>query len=226
MLAVSISLLTALVSTADARTDHRHIWRCRPHHPNLVAANKRAEIFEVGETEEGVLHPEHFDGCAYGSTHPYSLGLAHVIGSSSGVGGSDGYTLAGATAAYTEDFLDGPGEVEERWSVRVVDLRTGRMIHNVPSGTAPCQSASSWWIFGVGPVVALVLREDGAVAWIASDQEQACPLPAGTREVHALDSHGERVLSVGADIDPRSLTLVGSSIHWRQGGQAHAAPLD
>jgi hypothetical protein len=194
-----------------------------------VVADKQAEVFEVGETDEvGDFYPQYFDGCAYGSAHTHRLGGVHGIGSSSGVGGSDHYTLAGTTVAYAEDFLNGPGVLEEEWRVRVINLRTGRTVHNVPTGTVPCKRASPSESFpvGVGPVVSLVLREDGAVAWTVSDQERRCPLPAGTREVHALDSSGEHLLAIGKDIEPHSLKLAGSTLYWRQGGRRFSGSLD
>jgi hypothetical protein len=227
--ALFAGLLTAAAALATAGKHHPYVWRCRFHRARLVASDKRAEVYEVGESDtEGDFTAQWFDGCAYGSTHGYRLGGAQTIGSSSGVGGSYDYTLAGATVAYAEYFLNGPSVTEEEWHVRVVSLRTGRTIRNLPTGTVPCKRATSTeaFPFGVGPVVSLVLREDGAVAWTVSDELHRCPLPKGTREVHAFDRSGERVLAVGTDVDARSLKLAGNTIYWKQGRQVHSARLN
>jgi hypothetical protein len=99
-------LLLALgpACTADARSDHHHTWRCRPTHSHVVVADKRAEVFEAGETIEGTFHGEYFDGCVYGSVERFELGAAAVIGSSSGVGGTYDYRLGGTVAGYAEGF--------------------------------------------------------------------------------------------------------------------------
>jgi hypothetical protein len=223
---------TSVVFVASAAAGRRHrAWQCRPRHPHLVVANTRAEVFQVGYTEPARLgapaefDPEWLVGCAYGSKHAYWL-EPEGHGSSSGVGGSGLYTLAGTTVAFTGQFSKSPGvgvEVELSW-LRVVNLRSGRTLHNVPTGTLPCEHPPQF--SGVGSVASLVLKEDGAIAWIVSDHESLCPVPAGTREVHALDSTGERVLAIGTNIAPHSLALAGSTVHWTQGGKRASAPLN
>jgi hypothetical protein len=46
------------------------------------------------------------------------------------------------------------------------------------------------------------------------------------REVWALDTHGQRVLDVGPDIDLASLTLDGSTLTWTNAGTPRSATLD
>jgi hypothetical protein len=221
-LAVSVSLILVLAPTAEA-SSHRHVWRCRPNRPNVVVANKQAEVFEVGYTFEGNFYPLHFDGCAYGSQRPIMLGFALMGGGSGGAVGSDHYTLAGTTVAYAQDRLEGPGNNSESWAVVVVNLRSGKRLRDVSTGAPPCPHSPQ--LSGVGPVDSLVLKADSAVAWIATDVQKACPQPAETREVHALDSSGERLLATGTDIAPHSLKLAGGTIYWRQGGRSFSTSL-
>jgi hypothetical protein len=83
---------------------------------------------------------------------------------------------------------------------------------------------------GVGNVVAIVVKSDGAVAWIAEDYERT--LGTGTPsvtpyfDVEAVDKSGSRLLASGTDIDPSSLALAGNTLYWMQGGQPASAPLN
>jgi hypothetical protein len=217
VLALSVGLVLPTVAAAG-KHHRRHVrtpWICRPGHPNVVAANTRAEVFEV-------LDGRRF-GCVYGQRRPVVLGQADY-GSSSGSGGSGDYTLAGTTVAFTETFCNGalgPSGCSE--SLKVANLRTGPLLHQVSVMNARCS----------GRVLQLVLKDDGAVAWITENsyggggasEEMGCPYRSEAREVHALDSSGERVLAAGTNIDASSLALAGSTVYWMQGGQPHAGPL-
>jgi hypothetical protein len=222
VLALSVGLVLPTVAAAG-KHHRRHVrtpWICRPGHPNLVAANTRAEVFEA--FYEPSAEPRF--GCAYGQRRPVVLGQAEY-GSSSGAGGSGDYTLAGTTVAFTETFCSGalgpgPGGCSEY--LKVVKLRKGAVLHQGSVMNAGCRAR----------VLQLVLKEDGAVAWLAENsyggasEEMACPARSGAREVHALDSSGEHVLAAGTNIDPSSIALAGSTVYWMQGGQPHDGPLN
>lgn len=96
---------------------------------------------------------------------------------------------------------------------------------------------------GVGQIVALVLKSDGSVAWIAEDYERSSKLygvGAPYFDVYATDKAGTRLLASGTGIDPSSLalsvgdfgvngflrTVVGSTVYWAQGGKSESASLD
>jgi hypothetical protein len=212
-----VTLLIVIVSggSAEARRHHRKVWVCRPGHSHVVAANKRAEVFEVNGYER------RFDGCAYGQAHRYVLGQGEY-GSSSGSGGSGDYTLAGTTVAFTEFFGEGAlGNGGSSDWVAVVNLRNGKRLHRVRTATPPCEPKP----YEGAIVESLRLKEDGAVAWIAADEQRHCSVPFNMYEVHALDSSGGRVLATGTDINPKSLALAGSTISWRQGGRPYSASL-
>jgi hypothetical protein len=122
--------------------------------------------------------------------------------------------------------------------VVVRDLRTGRVLHRVPTG-APLEPKPGY--VGVGNVVSIVVKSDGAVAWIADDYERS-GTAHGTEyiDVYAVDKSGTRLLAAGTEIDPSSLALSvggsnigqgsrtapGSTLYWTQGGQPMSASLN
>jgi hypothetical protein len=125
-------------------------------------------------------------------------------------------TLAGRYVGFTEwaqdhNFLE--------YYVMVTDLRTRRSKVALPTGTAPPDQRS--YQTGFGPTTGLVLKDDGAVAWIAQDI-YAEPT---TYEVHKADRDGKQVLDAGPDVDPQSLRLTGSRLSWIKNGQPASAVL-
>jgi hypothetical protein len=79
-------------------------------------------------------------------------------------------------------------------------------------------------LVGVGPAVAIIVKSNGSVAWIA-ENEIGPPRGPAEYEVHALDSSGSRMLAFGSDIDPHSLALAGSTLYWTQGDKPFSAAL-
>jgi hypothetical protein len=129
----------------------------------------------------------------------------------------------------------------DEWHVEVRNLRTNRTVHDVPTGLALEPEPR---YVGVGPIVALVLKSDGAVAWIAEDFERvSTPQHLGTQpyfDVYATDTTNTRLLASGTSIDPSSLalsatgvfgvggnrrTIVGSMLYWTQSGKQFSATL-
>jgi hypothetical protein len=133
-------------------------------------------------------------------------------------------TLAGPILAYEESSTtltrySTPGEhYVSEWHVIVRDLRTGRVLHKVPTG--PSESTPEARLVGAGPASIVVAKRDGAVAWIT----ETAQLPH-SYQVHAVDRTGARLLAVGSDIRPRSLTLARSTLHWTQGRKLFSAVL-
>ncbi len=72
-------------------------------------------------------------------------------------------------------------------------------------------------------VTSLVVKGDGAVAWIA----EARSIVRNTIdiEVHRADKRGETELDSGRSIDPTSLRLQGSELTWRAAGSTRSATL-
>ena len=101
------------------------------------------------------------------------------------------------------------------------------MLHRVPTGTPPTPHPGT---VGIGNVVSLVVKSDGAVAWIAEDGEVVSPSNPSVKvsafEVEAVDASGSRLLASGAEIEPHSLALAGSTLYWTQGGKSMSATLN
>jgi hypothetical protein len=122
--------------------------------------------------------------------------------------------LAGSIVAYglkrcETDF--GTAEVVVR---RLTDGRQLRVLPALTRLAAPEAYAS---------VTALVVRADGAVAWIGVRSSLV-----GRRsevEVHTADASGTAVRGAGTEIGRLSLALKGSRISWSDGGAERSAPL-
>ncbi len=101
------------------------------------------------------------------------------------------------------------------WLVLMRDLRTGRVLHKLPTGVATVKE----WI-GAGPTTEIVGNAAGTVAWIARVEDEHGPRGY---EVHVADRGGARLLATGSNIAPSSLGLAGDTLYWMQGGVAMSA---
>jgi hypothetical protein len=117
--------------------------------------------------------------------------------------------IAGRLFAYADEFA---GRRASSSGLYVRDGLTGRELLHVQSGQT-CDET-----YEGGPVTSLVLRADGAVAWIV----EGCPPNSGrTYEVRTP----KEVLASGTDIDPDSLRRTAGGITWVQGATTRSAPL-
>ncbi len=127
--------------------------------------------------------------------------------------------VVGAMVAWEESTTRGMGEPKEReWLVFVRDLRNGRVLHMLPTGTA---TVKGWK--GVGPTTQIVVNAAGAVAWIAGVVDEQ---GEHGYEVHAADKAGSRLLATSSNIEPDSLALVGNTLYWTQEGKPYSATLN
>jgi hypothetical protein len=133
------------------------------------------------------------------------------------------------------------GEEQSSDEVRVLNLRTRKLIHSIPH-EFPIVPGE----VGRGEVKSIVVKSDGSVAWTTFIVEKGperihvCPpVPEVCRggprtyewettysAVHTLDRSGNRLAAAGADIEPNSLALAGSTLYWMQGGKPMSATLD
>lgn len=204
---------------ASGRTVH---VGCVPKYSRLIVADRQAQVFQAsyppGVDEYGDVY-----GCANGRSHRYHLGAVPTISSTGGSAVAH-ETLAGPVVAYEESKYGGyESDVRSEAWIFVRDLHTGRLLHKVPTGTAgePGQ-------VGVGYSTAIVVKRDGAVAWIVDNFGLNVGLPPETVpyfEVKSLDGSGLRTLAEGTDVDPSSLALAGSYLYWTQGDHASSALL-
>lgn len=212
---LALLLTTAWVSAAPAR--RKTPTKCTQVHARPITADAQAQVYEAPEvpSEPGLT----VYGCTYRAGRSYSLGGSSSQQPEAGPGGESGVldaTLAGTAVAYAKTtFYEARGS---RKVVFVRDLRTGRVLHEILTGTPVKPEPPTE---GIGTVVALVVKSDGSVAWIVGTDPED-----GTYQVHALDATGSRVLATGANIDPSSLALAGSTLFWTQGGKPASAVLN
>jgi hypothetical protein len=212
---VMLALLIPAVPASAKRARHSTPPNCSTVHSQLVAADAQAQVFKALDS---FLLPAIY-GCVYGSRHTYELGPVSDC-NGAGVGGCGGITqvaLGGQIVAYDEK-LEAPQTGVSAGPVVVVrNLRTGRVLRKLPTGTRSPPSA--------GPPLALVVKGDGAVAWIAQTRG-ATSHSVNEFEVYAAEAAGSRLLASGAEIDPSSLALVGSTLYWMQAGRAVSTVLN
>jgi hypothetical protein len=215
--AIAVLLLFGGGEWASAhRVAHVARFRCPPRHSEVLMRDRQAVVYEGLNAER--LY-EVF-GCAYGAHRAYVFGRKAGFGAAGG-GGVARERLAGAIVAYEESLVEesrdesSPGR--GRFMLLVRDLRTGRLLHKVPTGPSSRPTE-----IGAGPAVAIVLKTDGAVAWISGADFG----PSSLHEVRAIDKSGNRLLASGLEIDPRSLALKGNTLSWKQGGNLTSASLN
>jgi hypothetical protein len=198
--------------TAAPGVGARSAKRCPSLSGHVIAADAQAEIYlRPAGRYDGHYDGEEVVGCAYAKGHVYELG-APLRGDANGSGGITLESVVGHMAIF-EDTAS--GESLSIQHVFVVDLLDDTIIRRVPSGTAPGQEE------GIGMLVTLVGKPDGAVAWIVKAPEQL-----GTYQVHAVDSKGSRLLASGAGIAPSSLAIAGDTLYWMENDEPQSAPLE
>jgi hypothetical protein len=230
-------LLTGGASASYAGSRHKLAAKCPPAYERLLSSDRQAVVYEGLESgtvtrEKPGGGSEYYKaqvlgirGCARGYARSYRLGgpLQSDGGGSAGFGGSGvrNEVLSGVVVAY-EEFVRGCGSNENECSgtfiVVVRNLSTGRVVHKVPTGTLLQPTPG---IVGVGQTTAIVVKNDGAVAWITE-----ASLAEGGYQVHALDKTGNRVLASNRDIKPYALGLRGSELYWVEGGKRMSAVLN
>jgi hypothetical protein len=191
--------------------------RCGSGRPKVVAADASGEAY-LGPTWMPDIHEflPAYRGCLYGARRSYELGIP-VYGSFANAGGTQDITMGGPMVAYEQFSHVEAGEGREgktEFWVFVRDLRSGRVLHRVPTGTAGAPH-----VIGAGFTTAIVVKGDGAVAWIVALG------PPGEYQIRALDGSGARLLASGAGIDPHSLALAGSTVYWTQQGRPSSSAL-
>jgi hypothetical protein len=224
-LALLVSVLVAglgvFAAVAAAKVRGIAGGRCPAKTSRVITADSQAQLYlalEPPEKSSMVVF-----GCAFRSKRTYVLGEPFPrVGSSSGVDGIALETLSGDMVAYELAY---GGQNASSWVVDVFDLRTGRLVYNVPTGEPKTpltgelgENGLPVTSRGTGPATAIVLKSDGSVAWIA--ENDALSTSGKYYEVHALDKSGSRVVAAGTDVEPESLALAGSMLYWTQNGVA------
>jgi hypothetical protein len=176
---------------------------CGTPQARTLAASTTARVFLAGEI---------VSGCAAGGSTSYVLGRQGA--GCLGAGRVQALAVAGDLAAYG---LERCGVDTGRTMVTVRRLTDGKVLASRPAITNAVAVES------YQSVSSLVLKPDGAVAWVA-----VLGSVLGHRhatEVHKLDGHGEVLLDSGASLAPGPLTLAGATVHWKHGTGSRSATL-
>jgi hypothetical protein len=249
---LAVLLMPGGANAAPAR--HALPAKCVPNTHTLLA-DPQAQVYSEKEEPE-LSNAVTLRGCVHGHrSFSLSLSFGLCYSGEERLGPIEcikdlHLTLSGTFIAYEYAVVSGGKnpEIEPSLAERYVvvrDLRTGRMLHKVPTG-APLKPGPGY--AGVGNLVALVLKSDGSVAWVAEDYERTAAGPPvgqeGTRlsyfDVYACDKSGTRLLAAGTNVDPSSLALstgatgisgypssiAGSTVSWTQGGVSASAVLN
>jgi hypothetical protein len=240
--ATACLLLAAVTSagvTSAGATRARGHKGCAPRGPRIVLASPQAQVYAAPDRRSEVIA---IYACANTGRRSFIVAGCNTSEGAGACARGSHVTLAGAMIAYEDAFVADSNGVEpgvDEWYVAVRDLKTGRRVLRVPTGAALKPRAR---YVGVGNLVALALRSDGAIAWIADDYERSAS--GGQSEVaffdvEAADKSGVRLLAAGTDVDPASLALgvdatdigarnrsvAGSVVYWTQGGRVSSASL-
>jgi hypothetical protein len=222
----SIVVMVAFAAPANAADPgNQRPATCPSAHRRPILADAQVRIYDITKLENVRSHPdpeqvERYIACVAGRHHPLVVSEEGEC-SPEACGGIRHLTLTGVMLAY-EEFSTGSIS-EPAWSlwVTVQNLRTGMVLHSVPTGTL---TPPKQYDVGVGPAVAIVVKSDGAAAWIAENSNEKEGPP--DYEVHAVDETGARLLAAGSNINPSSLAVAGDILYWTQGGKPYSVPLD
>jgi hypothetical protein len=199
LLALGAATAGALpLATASSRAPSA---RCGAPAGHTIAADSVARVYSVG----GAVF-----GCASGGARSYKLGQLRTCIAASRV---TAVKVAGRLAAFG---LERCGVDTGFTEVIVRRLTNGARLHSLaatsPPGAESFQSVDS-----------LVLKADGAVAWIGTGSSIV-----GHRklvEVRKADRAGEALLDSGSTVGSRSLRLHRSTLSWKHGAATRTATL-
>ena len=197
LVAGSLMLVGMLPATAAARGS------CRPAGSRAVFANRTVRVYRARGR---------YFGCLYRVRRAVRLRAPAPSPPSDRPARFLAFRTAGNFLAYVyNDYaVDSTGD---DWTLYIgsVDLRRGRLVRQATAIRTPGCFADL-----VPPnVSSLVLKSDGAIAWV---QHSCIPDSA-----FAADRAGTRPLG---DADARSMTLHGSTLNWTNGGIPESARLD
>jgi hypothetical protein len=192
--ATAVLLLVAAPAITAGRTRPRP---CRPSGSHTVLANRVARVYTIQSRVSGVGTV--YYGCVYSTRRRTLLETADF---------PKPMRLTGTTLADAEETGD---SIE----IFVTDLRRGRQIYGDRIEGTPYYDQ---------PVLkALVLKANGAIAWIIEGVDHSLTPPNG--EVGRHDRRGRQTLDIAPDGQLRALRLTGSTLSWTHGGVARTSNL-
>jgi hypothetical protein len=194
-------VLSGAVSVSAAPRGTSVVAVCGPPSARTLAGDAVARVYASGGNAYG---------CVAGRTGTYRLG---TTGYSIGGARVEAVGVAGRIAAYG---LRTSGVDTGSATVNVRRLTTGTMLAQRPATTRV-------GVEGFQSIDSLVLKADGAVAWIAT--AHSIGGPHFVRQLQRLDQRGWRILDFGPNVAAASLTLHGSTLAWKHGTAARTATL-
>jgi hypothetical protein len=202
LLAVAGTILPVAVGASAASTSSHPGPPCGPKSAKTLAASHTARVY----VQQSVVL-----GCSAHGTATYRLGRDDRNITSVRV---NPVVVAADLAAYGAERH---GVDTATATVIVRRLTDGKQLSSNPATSPPGVEAFQ-------RVDSLVLKRDGAVAWIGDGSSIAGP---GRRvvEVRKLDKHGLSVLDSGAAVHTDSLRLHHSTLRWRHGAHTRTATL-
>jgi hypothetical protein len=174
---------------------------CGPRSARTLAVDAVARVYVSGGNAYG---------CVAGGTRSYRLG---TIGYSTSAAHIEAVRVAGRIAAYG---LQTSGVDTGYTTVNVRRLTTGALLAQRPATTRV-------GVEGFQSTDSLVVKADGAVAWIAT--AHAIGPPHFIRQLQKLDARGFRLLDFGPNVAAASLRLHGSRLSWKHGTAVRTAVL-
>ncbi|HEX3519597.1 MAG TPA: hypothetical protein VHT29_11255 [Solirubrobacteraceae bacterium] len=241
----ALSLISTAQAASAAQARHRAVPSCPPAHAHVLLADPHAVVYTIVEHIKGQYEVETelaTRGCVDGRKGSYKLAQERIPAPLEPGGLTRDFALNGTMVAYEESAALGDRyeSLGTEYHVVVRDLRTGRVLHDIPTGVPLRAPKPHETKVGVGNLVALVVTGDGAAAWIAEDYGRSTSMSPGGLffDVYAVDSSGTRLLAAGTDIDPTSLALsagtmnltypqvvAGTTVYWTEAGKASSTPL-
>jgi hypothetical protein len=195
---VSIVVVIAACGSSSATASAQ----CGPSAARTLAANRLARVY----TSKGSTY-----GCANAVRRSYLLSHGSFRPGRPRIGK---LALAGTVVAYGET-ITGVDTAGAQVIVRRLD--NGQTLRSLAAMSQPLGPES------FQSVDSIVVRSDGAVAWIA--MARSIIRHSTQTEVDRADRRGRATLDAGSGIDSASLRLTGSSLSWRHGGVRRTARL-
>ena len=198
---------------------HRH---CRPPGSEMVARNGVARIYTEEVVEDGDDYAV-FVACRLATEETRVLGRDGCGDAYTGCDFLGQAMLAGDKVAYVAGHYNGRYGPDRRSSLVVLDTSTWQIEREIAEREDYEAVARRF--------TAVVLKPNGSIGWILHRRDSAwdgySTYYTETYEVRKSDTTGSNVLlDSGADVDPESLTLNGSTLTWMRAGEARSATLD
>jgi len=150
-LVAALLMLLVAASASDASGRGKSVPECSPLRPHVLVANAQAQVYQVpGAAVRGCEIPgsAKIFGRILGHRRAYVLGAA-PWGTPEVIGGVFDETLAGPVVAYKRSHEEFEPRAEsdvvlDSNLVVVRNLRTGRVLHSVPTGTPVTPEEGRW----------------------------------------------------------------------------------